>query len=707
MPEQKWVKLEFKPGLIKDDTSLASEGGFVGANLVRFSRGRPQVIGGWEDARAAAFTYPVRGAKSWATLAGDKVLAYGTADKLLTLYGGSTVDITPLKRRATLVNPFTTVSGSATVTVADQDHGLKQGDPVTYALATAVGGLTLNGTYTIARVVSIDAYEITAGSNASSSATGGGKVECTVPLDVGNIDGVGGTGYGTGTYGTGLYGYPSGGDVSPRVWSLDNFGADLIAVPRNGALYRYQPILPIPDIATLTEFNNGTGWSGTTTRTATAGTASDLDVTKTGVITGGTIYELVVDLTRSAGTLQFQVYSADLAAYVNLGEAFEASGVYTRRFICPSSPTKINFRKDASFAGSINSMTLRPAATATRLTSAPQYSIGGFVDPNRIMVLYGTIEADGDYNPMLVRWCNQEDIQTWIPDDDNLAGEYSLAKGSRIIGGLASRGQNLISTDEAVYTMRFTGDTASVFQFDLAGSGCGWIGKNAACDVNGRVFWWGRDGNFYVYQGGIPQIIDCPLRRDANDNLAPSQGEKVYCGSNPRYNEVVWMYPDRRLGTECNRMIVYNYVEDHWTEWTLDRTAWVGNGVFDFPVAFSAAGLVYFHERGSTANGDTMPWSLTTGFFDIADGDNVILISRFIPDFEEQAGNINLSFKYRYWPNAPDISFGPYTVTPTTRELLFRHTGRQAQMIYEAGTNAGFVRFGVPRFAATASGARR
>ena len=709
----KTAKLEFKPGIIKDDTPLASEGGYVDASLVRFRRGRWQVVGGWEDAGASAFTNPVRGAKAWATLAGDKILAYGTADNLLSLHGGTTADITPPNYPPVLTDPFATVNGSDIVTVTAQDHGLREDDSVTFALASAVGGLTLNGTFSVTRILSLDKFTITASSNASSTATGGGKVEVTAALDAGLVDGTGGTGWGTGTYGSGAYGYPTGGDVDPRIWSLDNWGNDLVAIPRLGALYEHRPAsVNNPNLTAIADGSGGTGWAydaGTTTWTATAGSASELSWDVTGDLSGGTIYEIVIALTRSAGTLQLEVTSdTGTPTDVSIGEAFDESGTYTRRFRAPASPTTIKLAKDASFAGTVTAISVKLPTTATRVQSAPQYSIGGFVDPNRIMVCYGTIESDGDYNPMLVRWSNQEDLTTWLPADDNLAGEYYLARGSRIIGGLATRGQNLIWTDEGLYSMRFTGNAGDVFQFTLVGTGCGLIGMGAAAEVNGVAFWWGRNGQFYVYQGSIPQIIDCPVRRDVNDNIAFAQEEKIACGVNTEFNEVWWFYPDARDGTnECSRYVAYNWTEDHWSVGTLDRTTWVPAGVFENPIAFSTDGKVFFQERGTSANGASIPWYVESAYFNIQDGNNVLHVTRFQPDFEEQAGNIEMTLTYRYFPNGDDIVFGPYTITPTTTEVLFRHTGKQAKIKFESGTNSQFVRAGVHSFDVFPGGAVR
>ena len=703
------TKTEFQPGIISDETDLASASGFIDGDKMRARNGRMQVIGGWEAATGDATTGLVRGAHAWASLEGDRVFAAGTATTLHGYFGGDLSDITPLKASGTLTDPFATVSGSARVTVTHQDHGLRLGDAITFSHADAVGGLTINGEYTLIQVLSIDQYVIEAASNASSTATGGGSVDFVAALDAGLVDGTGGgRGYGTGGWGTGFYSISTVTEFEPRVWSIDNWGGNMLAVPRNGALYEWQP-LPIYDVVSsdIEDWATGTGWTITGGEAvATAGDASDLTDDVTGDLVGGVTYELVIDVTVSAGSLQFKVESDDTGD-VNIGAAITKTGEYTRIFTSPPSPIALKLSKDATFAGTVASISVRVVPVAYRIQAAPQYAAGMFVDPNRIVVLYNTLEADGDFNPMLVRWSDQENNRVWIPDLDNLAGEFVLGRGSRVIGGMPARDENLIWTDAALYAMRFTGDSGGVFRFDLIGENCGLIGKQAMAIAGGRVFWWGRDNQFYAYSGGEPEIIPCGVRREIEGNLAPAQEEKIVAGVVSEFSEIWWFYPDSRDGNECSRYICFNYAEGVWTKGTLGRTSWLPAGVYAFPVGFGTDNRIYFQERGRTDNGATLDWSLKTGLFDIKEGETVFAVRRYIPDFADQIGNVEVSFTFSQWQRGPQVDAGTYTITPITRDIPLRHMGRQAQITFAAGANSQFVRFGVQRFDVVPTGARR
>jgi hypothetical protein len=183
------TKIEFKPGIVTDDSDLQSEGAWADADKVRFIRGRPQTVGGWEYYdTAATYANPVRGAHAWAMLTGEKVYAYGTSNKLYAYINEAQRDITPPHSEGVLLNPFTTVSGSTAVTVAHVAHRFRVGMSVTFTHATATGGITISGAYTVTTVAGTDSYTITAAGAASSSVTGGGYVDYTAVLPDGLVD---------------------------------------------------------------------------------------------------------------------------------------------------------------------------------------------------------------------------------------------------------------------------------------------------------------------------------------------------------------------------------------------------------------------------------------------------------------------------------------------------------------------------------------
>lgn len=234
------VVLELPPGLNNDDTTFAAAGRWADGSNVRFWRGRAQVINGWEAITTTALTGICRKVFGWTDNSAVLNIAAGTHSALQVYQGGALYDITPFGPPTLLgSNPLSVTNGSAVVTVTHTAHGLATGNSVIVAGSAAVGGITPNGTFTIT-VTGANAYTYTFGSNATSTATGGGTgviVTPQVALPAGNIDGTGGAGYGTGTYSTGTYSSPSTVDYFPRTWSLSAWGQNLIANPRNGAIY--------------------------------------------------------------------------------------------------------------------------------------------------------------------------------------------------------------------------------------------------------------------------------------------------------------------------------------------------------------------------------------------------------------------------------------------------------------------------------------
>jgi hypothetical protein len=229
-------KLQLKSGVNREGTRYSTEGGWFSCDKIRFRQGAPEKIGGWQRISSETYNGICRSLWQWATLAGVPYLGVGTNTKYYIAYGGSYYDITPVVSTVTLTNPFTTISGSATVTVSDTSHGVTDGTFVTYSGATAVGGLTLNGEYQIT-YVDVDTYTITAASNASSNATGGGTVTAAYQLNAGSAIAVPLSGWGAGPWGSGAWGIGTSSNNPIRIWNHQNFGQDLIYGPKGGAMY--------------------------------------------------------------------------------------------------------------------------------------------------------------------------------------------------------------------------------------------------------------------------------------------------------------------------------------------------------------------------------------------------------------------------------------------------------------------------------------
>lgn len=233
--------LDIKPGFYTLTSDRNCLGRWKGGDLVRFRFGEPEPIGGWQKTSMNTFVGMARGGCPLVTLNNVRYIAFGTNKKLYISENGILYDITPIRSTVTINNnPFSTQSGSAVVTVTDTAHGATDGDYVTFSGATAVAGLDLNAEYPLT-YVDADTYTITAGSNASSTTTGGGaSVSAAYQISVGASDEAPGVGWGAGTWGSGTWGTPrtTSAIVSPvRTWALSTWGEDLIANPRGGSIY--------------------------------------------------------------------------------------------------------------------------------------------------------------------------------------------------------------------------------------------------------------------------------------------------------------------------------------------------------------------------------------------------------------------------------------------------------------------------------------
>ena len=143
-----------------------------------------------------------------------------------------------------------------------------------------------------------------------------------------------------------------------------------------------------------------------------------------------------------------------------------------------------------------------------------------FVTPERIMVAIGSTDGNGNYDPLRVSWTDTGNNQTWTGTAANLAGNFTLSNGTHLVRGIATRSENVILGNDMVYSMRFTSDPATVFNFDLIGTGCGLIGPNAVCEARGKLYWLSPSGQFYAYGNGVVEPLVSSVRRNMFSNLA-------------------------------------------------------------------------------------------------------------------------------------------------------------------------------------------
>ena len=345
--------------------------------------------------------------------------------------------------------------------------------------------------------------------------------------------------------------------------------------------------------------------------------------------------------------------------------------------------------------------------------------------PDRHLCVFGTettIGTSSTYDPMLIRFSDQENITDFVITADNTAGSQRLSDGTEIRAAVRSKGQIVVLTDTSAHSMQFIGPPYT-FGFQQLGRQCGCVGQHAAVDVDGTVYWMNSAGGFLIFDGAV-KTLPCTVEDFVFDDirLVP----EIYASVNSDFNEVSWFYPTAD-SNEINKVVTFNYLEQVWSVGTLARTTWVDKGAFDKPYATNylpdstatalptvqgvtpGRGYLYAQETGNNDNGSTMTSSLTSGDFTLDGvGNDLLSMSRFIPDFKSLSGDISVTIQLRDYPADTKTSspLGPFTIESTTTKIDTRARGRQVAIKMEtSGTNDSW-RFGTFRAGIQPSGRR-
>ena len=336
---------------------------------------------------------------------------------------------------------------------------------------------------------------------------------------------------------------------------------------------------------------------------------------------------------------------------------------------------------------------LNTATNAAPITNAPIDNLGLVVTEERFIFALG---AGG--NPRSVAWCDFEDNTIWTPSTTNQAGSQELQTNGQIMQGIRTRGQTLIITDVDAHIAQYSGPPY-VYSFQRVGTSCGSISRKSAADVDAGVFWMGQRG-FFRFDGNQVQEIPCDVHDHVFGDFNVAQQSKVWSLANGQYGEVWWFYPSAD-STECNRYVAFDYKEGHWLIGELSRTSGTQRGVFRYPfmAGHDADSDIYDHEVG--LNVDSAAVYAETGPVMIGAGDQIARVTKVIPD-EKTQGDVDITFKTRFYPNADETTHGPYTpANPTS----VRFSGRQLRMRVEGARLADW-RVGNMRIDATAGGRR-
>jgi hypothetical protein len=604
-------KILFKPGVNRENTRYTTEGGWYECDKIRFRQGNPEKIGGWTRFSAETFLGVCRSLWNWVTLTAENLIGVGTNLKFYVSRGGFYYDITPIRAVVTLTNPFSTVSGSTTVTINQVAHGVVVNDFVTFSGASTVAGLDLNNTYQVLEVISVDAYTITASAQASSTVVyppgGGGTVTATYEVNVGGSVQVPDIGWGAGPWGEGTWGNGVTSNIALRLWSQFNFGQNLIYGPRGGGVY-YWIFDP-----TYTTRGIPLGQPSYALSAVSITAASPAVVTLTGfALTEGSAIQFNY---TTGGSLPTGL-SINTTYYV-----FNLSG--TTFQLLNSSGAVVNTTGSASVNAYISLLVDAPIVQNAITVS----------DTSRFVIVLGTNDyGSTTLDPMLIRWSNQEDPFNWTPDATNQAGSVRLSHGSEIITSIQTRQEIFVLTDQAAYSLQYVGPPY-IWSTQLLGDNISVMGPNAMAQASGIVFWMGVD-KFYAYDGRV-QTLNCDLRRFIFQDINIGQRQQVFAGTNEGFNEVWWFYCSAG-SLVVDRYVIYNYIEKAWYYGTMGRTAWLDSGTLSYPIATTYDNIIVNHEDGvddaSSGTAVGIDAYISSSEFDIGDGHNFGFIWRLLPD---------------------------------------------------------------------------
>ena len=531
-------------------------------------------------------------------------------------------------------------------------------------------------------------------------------------------------GYGYASYGTGTYGTPrpdTGNLVEATNWSIDNWGEYLVACSSaDGNIYEWQlGDVTGAELVTNGTFDVATGWTLGSSGWAidavtdfkakwTGTTAANLSQT-VGSTTSGSKYNISLSL-QDADTSDADFPSAkikilgtntstvllDKTLKIGLNVfVFESDDTSLELQIYPASDAEANFNVD--------SVSMKLAVEAQAVANAPSSVNAILVTEERFIFALGCVGEGGDFSPRLVRWCDREDNTSWAASATNEAGELELQTSGKIETAIRTRGQTLIITDVDAHIARYVGPPY-VYGFERVGTACGIIARKAAADVDMGTFWMGK-GGFYRFDGNVVSEIPCEVHDYVFGDLNTSQRSKIWAWTNGQFSEIWWFYPSSNaVDNEIDRYVALDYKENHWLVGELSRTAGASRGVFEYSMLANSSGELYDHEVGLSYETNSVQQSVfaETSAISVGNGDQIMQVTDLIPD-EKTQGDVDVTFKSRFYPNDTEYTHGPFNPSNPTS---VRFAGRQIRMRVEGDSPYADWRVGTMRIDAKNGGRR-
>ena len=699
-------KVNFLPGFNKQVTPTGAEGQWTGGDYVRFRYGTPEKIGGWDQLGGDNLTGAGRALHHFDDNAGVKYAAIGTNRILYVYSGGQYYDIHPIDRTITGCD-FSTTSGQPTVTITfPTPHGMSEDDIVLLDTVTAPPGSGYNDAafedkkFMSTSIPTATSITITMDSNASGTTNNVGSCRAQTYYTVGPAQELGGFGYGTGQWS----GTASGPATTTLAASITNTTTTTITLASSAAFPSSGEIRVGSEDISYTANDVATGVLSGGARGVNGTTPADSTSSPSTHSSGDTVTNIsdyvawgessTEEVTLEPGMWVLDNYGTTLLALIYNGKCFSWDPTV-------ANPTGVR---------------------ATVLAGAPTASRHMIVSPtDRHLIFFGTettIGTASTQDDMFIRFSDQESTSDYTPTATNTAGTQRLANGSKIMGAIRGRDAIYVWTDTAIFLMRFVGQPFT-FSFEQVGTNCGLLGKNACIEVDGTAFWMSENG-FFSYSGQL-QSMPCLVEDYVFDDLNSTSRNLITAGLNNLFGEVNWFYCSSNSQV-VDRVVTYNYLESGmlkkpiWYTGSLARTAWADSSIYAKPHAcyynssnnssFDVVGntdgttIYYEHETGTdqvNAGGAVTPIlaTITSGDFDITqkraaqgqmlgtpdlrgDGEYLMKIRRFIPDFINQTGDTRVTLMLRDYPNdtSASSSLGPFTVTTSTDKVDTRARAR-------------------------------
>lgn len=645
-------KLQFRPGINREGTDYSNEGGWYACDKVRFRSGFPEKIGGWIRLSNDTFLGVCRAMWNWVTLNGSNLLGVGTNLKYYIEQGGDYNDVTPIRDTFTHAsipttdNCIVTTNGSNLITVNYPDYGGVSGDFVVISGATAVGGISadeLNSEHQIT-YVDTDTFTFRVTSSATSTATGGGAtITMAFQINTGLDVYITGTGWGAGTWpsyinttltnpftatATGIqvltvtqtaHGLTTGDYVFFRSIASNPCGINLVILQKAFQVNVTGLNTYTIDISSIT--------ASTTTSTAASGGTVSVSTPVAPVRGWGAA--AAVGIGQQLRLWTNDNFGEDLLIAPRNGSIYywdATTGITTRAQLL----------NDVSTFNGYQGQFVPNTTNQIIGSSIQRFAIAFGANP------YDPLDANNAFDPLLVRWSDQENPFEWVPAATNQSGEYRLNIGSYIMCARSTRQEILVWSDAAIYSMQYLGPPY-VWGFQLLQDNVTIMSPNATITINNVTYWMGTD-KFFMYSGRV-ETLPCAVWQYVFDDINKDQSFQVFAGSNEGYSEVWWFYCSNGSNT-VDKYIIYNYLERTWAYGSMNRTAWLDSGLRQYPMAaYDAGHKILYHEANVDDVSGLSPVPIEafiqSSDFDIGDGHNFGFVWRILPDITFNGSNTN------------------------------------------------------------------